>query len=169
MFSSDSGSGLKGFSLQCLSMGLCTGVLFTCVGAAAAGLAAIAAGVVVLGAKRGRGIPHAVDTSVSFFTAYIARMPKWTGAPPVTKPLVVKKIAGTLALCGDPVVGRTAVAVLCCLPHVGRTVLWLDHIWGWKAHLGQLGSRLGLLPIVITREGLLVRVGRGVRLQLMFE
>ena len=49
----DSGSGLKGLSLLCLSTGLCTGVLFTSVGAAAAGLAAIAARVVVLGAKRG--------------------------------------------------------------------------------------------------------------------
>ena len=44
---------LKGFSLLCVSRELCTGVLFTCVGAAAAGLAAIAAGVVVLGTKRG--------------------------------------------------------------------------------------------------------------------
>ena len=102
---------------------------------------------------------------MSFFTAYIARMPKWTGAPPVTRPLVVKKIAGTLALCGDPVVGRTAVAVLCCLPHVGRTVLRLGHhIWGCEAHLRRLGRRLGL-PIVIAREGLLVSVGRGVRLR----
>ena len=45
---------------------------------------------------------HGVDTSVPFFTAHIACMPKGTGAPSVTKPLVIEKIAGTLALSGDP-------------------------------------------------------------------
>ena len=82
-----------------------------------------------MGAKRGRGVPHAVDAPMAaFFTTDVARMAKGTVTTSIAETLMVQEVASSFAFVGWSSIRTT-------------TVMSWKH--GFSAVVPRIGLKLG--------------------------